>query len=67
MPFKHGRFQVGPFDQVKHAGGFWSGPRGILSFYVNRAMYEHFLKHDNDLLLKKKRLLGVDVLGNNDK
>ena len=60
VPFKHGRFQAGPFDQVRHAGGSWSGPRGILSFYVNRAMYEHFLKHDNNLLLKKKRLVGFD-------
>ena len=48
--FRHGKFQVGPFEKIFHSGERWTGPRGVLSFYINRKMYEHFWKHDNTLL-----------------
>ena len=41
-PFYHGKFQVGPFQKVVHAGSHWKGPRGIISFYINKQLYQHF-------------------------
>lgn len=50
--FSHGKYQVGPFHEVKHAGQHWKGPRGILSFYTNRSMVEHFFKYGTELIEK---------------
>eukprot|EP01047_Picozoa_sp_COSAG01_P045682 COSAG01_NODE_4229_length_5223_cov_118.477752_2_plen_188_part_00 len=44
-PFLHGKFQVGPFESKVHAGEHWTGRRGIISFYVNEAMFKHFQKY----------------------
>ena len=43
--FQHGKYQVGHFDSVYHEGSEWKGARGIVSFYVNKMVYYHFLKH----------------------
>ena len=43
--FLHGKFQVGPFDKVNHAGEAWNGPRGVLAFYLNKGIQQHFLQH----------------------
>ena len=43
--FLHGKFQVGPFDKVNHAGDAWNGPRGVLAFYLNKGIQEHFFQH----------------------
>ena len=51
--FCHGKFQVGPFDRVHHSGEFWTGPRGVLAFYLNKKMYQHFLEHGNKFTQKK--------------
>jgi hypothetical protein len=41
-PFKHGQYQVGPFESVVHGGETWTGHRGVLSFYLNEGILEHF-------------------------
>ena len=43
VPFKHGRFQVGHFEQVFHEGEEWEGDRGIISFYLTKKIYENFV------------------------
>ena len=43
VPFKHGRYQVGEFEKVVHAGGQWEGQRGIISFYLNQDIYKFFM------------------------
>ena len=48
--FCHGKFQVGPFDKVDHAGENWTGPRGVMAFYMNKKIYYHFLERDNQIL-----------------
>lgn len=48
--FCHGKFQVGPFDRVDHAGDHWIGPRGVICFYCNKKIYHHFLEHDNKVI-----------------
>jgi hypothetical protein len=48
-PFEHGKFQVGPFETKVHAGESWKGRRGIISFYVNKQMFEHFQKYGRSL------------------
>ena len=50
--FCHGKFQVGPFDKVDHAGSHWTGPRGVLSFYISKQVYNHFMVHDNKFIDK---------------
>ena len=50
--FCHGKFQVGPFDKVDHAGSHWTGPRGVLSFYISKQIYNHFMDHDNKFMNK---------------
>ena len=47
--FCHGKFQVGPFNKIYHAGEAWRGPRGIISFYINRQMYDHFKKYGTNI------------------
>jgi hypothetical protein len=44
-PFVHGKFQVGPFESKVHAGDPWKGRRGIISFYVNNNMLNHFREY----------------------
>eukprot|EP01047_Picozoa_sp_COSAG01_P023467 COSAG01_NODE_1420_length_10367_cov_10.597098_9_plen_551_part_00 len=44
-PFAHGKFQVGPFETKVHAGESWKGRRGIISFYVNKQIFDHFQKY----------------------
>ena len=34
VPFKHGQYQVGEFEQVVHAGTPWKGKRGVISSYL---------------------------------
>ena len=41
-PFKHGQYQVGPFESVVHGGETWTGHRGVLSFYLNKGILMHF-------------------------
>ena len=41
-PFKHGQYQVGPFESVVHGGERWTGHRGVLSFYLNEGILKHF-------------------------
>lgn len=41
-PFKHGQYQVGPFESVVHGGEPWTGRRGVLSFYLNKGIFDHF-------------------------
>jgi hypothetical protein len=48
-PFAHGKFQVGPFETKVHAGQAWKGRRGIISFYVNQQMFDHFQKYGRSL------------------
>ena len=48
--FCHGKFQVGPFDKVDHAGSHWTGPRGVLSFYISKQIYNHFAVYDNKFM-----------------
>ena len=43
--FKHGQFQVGPFEKVVHSGQKWTGRRGVLSFYLTAGILEHFKKY----------------------
>ena len=45
VPFEHGRYQVCEFDKVWHAGEQWQGKRGIISFYLNREIMEHFARY----------------------
>eukprot|EP00547_Thalassionema_nitzschioides_P012187 CAMPEP_0194260948 /NCGR_PEP_ID=MMETSP0158-20130606/45773_1 /TAXON_ID=33649 /ORGANISM="Thalassionema nitzschioides, Strain L26-B" /LENGTH=829 /DNA_ID=CAMNT_0039001053 /DNA_START=55 /DNA_END=2542 /DNA_ORIENTATION=- len=64
-PFEHGKSQVGPFHQVLHSGEQWKGPRGILTFYTSKKMYQHFKKYGCELLEKhsglgEKQKLGVE-------
>ena len=44
-PFVHGKFQVGPYETTVHDGEPWKGRRGIISFYINRPMFQHFQKY----------------------
>jgi hypothetical protein len=44
-PFVHGKYQVGPYEATVHDGEPWKGRRGIISFYINRPMYQHFRKY----------------------
>ena len=45
VPFEHGRYQVCEFDKVWHASEQWQGKRGIISFYLNREIMEHFARY----------------------
>lgn len=40
---EHGKFQVGPFDIVNHLGSPWTNEQGIISFYVRRDVFQHFI------------------------
>ena len=42
VPFQHGQYQVGPFDKVTHGGQRWKGLHVVISFIVNRDVYNHF-------------------------
>ena len=44
VPFEHGQYQVGPFEKVTHGGQRWTGCRVVISFIVNRDVYNHFNK-----------------------
>ena len=46
--FKHGQFQVGPFEKVVHSGQKWTGRRGVLSFYLTAGILEHFKKYGDE-------------------
>ena len=54
VQFKHGQFQVGPFEKVLHAGECWTGKRCVISFYLNKQIYEHFLKNDSEKYFNHK-------------
>ena len=42
VPFMHGTYQIGPFENVVHEGEPWKGKRGGISFYLNAGIMEHF-------------------------
>ena len=44
-PHKHGQYQVANFEQIVHEGEAWKGKRGIISFYLNKQLLEHFERH----------------------
>ena len=44
IPFKHGRLQIGFFDQVYHGVTPWKGDRVSLSFSLQRKLQNHFVK-----------------------
>jgi hypothetical protein len=44
----HGQFQVTDFAKVVHEGEGWRGERGIISFYLNKQILEHFVRHGNE-------------------
>ena len=43
--FEHLKYQIGSFDRVYHEGLQWKGKRGVISFYVNRKIVNHFLNY----------------------
>ena len=46
VSFKHGRVQVGYFDDVVHGASPWTdGIRGVLNFCVKKKQLLHFLKY----------------------
>ena len=46
-PFQHGSCITGPFDNVTHEGATWTGDRGVIVFYVNKSILNHFLRYNN--------------------
>ena len=56
VPFTHGQYQVGPFDKVVHAGEAWTGPRVVMSFYLNLPILKFFCQK-NGLQLYKENLV----------
>ena len=53
--FKHGRYQVTSFDRIVHAGTPWTGERGIVSFYLNEQVLQHFEKYGSKYYMEKKK------------
>ena len=48
--FEHGKFQVGPFDQITHGANHWTeGSQGIILLYTNREIYEHIEAFDTSV------------------
>ena len=43
--FQYKKYQVGLFDSVYCKGNEWKVVRGIVSFYISRTVYYHFLRH----------------------
>jgi hypothetical protein len=54
VPFQHGQIQVGPFEQVAHAGQPWKGRRGVISFYLNKPIVDHFQEHGDKLYMEHR-------------
>jgi hypothetical protein len=48
VEFVHGQYQVGPFEEVIHSGEQWKGPRGVMSFYLNRKILDFFRKPNDE-------------------
>lgn len=51
---EHGRLQIGPYDEVLHAGTFWKKGRFVISFYITKRILEWFEA------LEQRRLEGKD-------
>ena len=45
----HGKVQIFPFEVTPHKGSRWIGKRGIISFYVNLKIVEHFETYGSTL------------------
>ena len=57
VPHKHGQYQVAHFEQIVHEGEKWKGKRGIISFYLNRQLLEHFERHGREYFDENRRKL----------
>ena len=57
---RHGQFQVTNFETVAHEGEKWQGERGIISFYLNVQIYEHFRDYGTGIYLEHRdRIYGL--------
>ena len=57
VQFQHGQFQIGPFERVLHAGEYWTGKRCVISFYLNKIIYEHFEKNGCEKYIQHKDIM----------
>lgn len=42
MKFKHGRIQIGQYDEVNHMCPQWKGVRTTINFNIKKSVLEHF-------------------------
>ena len=62
VAFEHGQYQVGPFEEVVHAGDKWTGPRVVMSFYLNRPILDHFRQYgDQVYVANRDRMYGLEA------
>ena len=45
IPFRHGRIQIGFYQNVLHAAKSWRGNRCIINFNLKKKVLEHFETH----------------------
>ena len=46
IPFKHGRVQIGYFDEIIHGADKWhNGKKGIINFTMKKKLLKHFEEH----------------------
>ena len=57
IPFKHGRIQIGCYNEVLHEVEAWSGQRGCINFNLKEPILDHFV-NESDIYFNQFKLQG---------